>query len=258
MINYIFKNKTILLTLVVLSLVSSPLLATNVFKDGIHISAFMGTAKSMNNRLILYPKDSAPIRIDAEYDSKSDSDSAYWYARIENWHNNEAWGLELIHHKLYLRNPQQGVTNFSISDGYNLFYLTKAWRLNNEDAARLGVGLVFAHPDVTFGGRDPFHEPGFPGMFLAGPSIMAAYEKRFFTTESNFVSIETKVTASYATFPISDLHSEEQASAPDLAFHIALGFGSLPPKKDANIVDYALYTLPIFYPTATAAVLNMK
>ena len=91
----------------------------------------------------------------ARWKSKAFEDSPYYTIRIDDWSGNKVRGIEWIHHKIYLANNPAGITNFSISDGYNLLMFNLGKR-SNGIIRRWGAGLIFAHVDMTLQGRDPF------------------------------------------------------------------------------------------------------
>jgi hypothetical protein len=164
------------------------------------------------------------IDMTAHYDTFP-FDSPYYYdLRIGKWTNDSAWEFEDIHHKVYLSNTNNDVRHFSISHGYNLFYLDHAQKLKYGFIWRLGAGVVVAHPESDIRGQE-FDEGGGTlnngGYYLAGPSAMTALGHRFFITDSLFVQLEGKLTASYAWVKVSD----GMAQAPNIALHGNFGIG---------------------------------
>jgi len=215
-------------------------------EDGWHLSTFMGGSMSMDNRLYIHLKDQPDQEIHAQYTNQPFTDSHWWAFRTERFRGDRLRGFELIHHKIYLRNTNDVVTRFSISDGYNLAYYNMG-KAVGRNRYRFGMGMVLGHPDVTIEGRDNFHTPGPTGHFLAGPSVQFNYERVLWENMTHFVSVDTKLTLSYARVMISDDH-DEYADAPDVAFHVSVGFGSKPSAFRQQGVRKLSYFTPILYP----------
>lgn len=231
--------------------------ASPLYSDGLRLSTGVGGSKSMGNVLSIHRHDGKDYVIEAQYDSKPYDDSSYWAGRLEWWENRSAWELEIIHHKLYLMNPPPDILDFSISDGYNLVYINRAWALPDYQlAARVGVGVVVAHPDITFSDRGRYILKGLPGLRLAGPSVQVALEQRYPLYEHWYLKSELKLTASYAKTAISD-RQDEYVVAPDIAIHWVVGIGSQPPKT-WDIPGIAMAALPAMFPYTTGQLLGWK
>ncbi len=218
--------------------------------EGWHLSTFMGGSMSFPNHLKLNLEGLPDQSKDAIYSNKSFSDSHWWSFRLEDWHGERGSGLELIHHKIYLANTNDVIHDFSISDGYNLAYYNFAWKTSPSDRVRLGLGLAFGHMDATLGDRPRFHTSGLSGHFLAGPTVQFNYEKWLWENDTNFISLDTKLTLAYARVPVSR-DRREYADAPDIALHLSLGVGSKPKALSGDLVSKALYFAPLAYPYLT-------
>ena len=123
--------------LILVSLISSCVFAQN----GWHMTSMIGTPMSIDNELILHSDGKTQVH-QAKYEAKPFSDFPYWSLRSEYWNNQHAFGVELVHHKVYLKNTTDYIQSFSVSDGYNLLYLNYAYRLNKKHILRSGVGLI--------------------------------------------------------------------------------------------------------------------
>ncbi len=186
--------------------------------------AATGGAYNFPMPLNIYQKGYPNINMTAHYDTKPFSPPPYYLLRIGKWNDNKAWELEFIHHKLYLSNTTDEVNNFTITNGYNLITLNRAWLNTRNYIWRVGAGIVLAHPESKI--RDQtFSETGGifndDGYFVAGPSLMASLGKRFYLSKSFFIELEGKVTASYADVKIANGNAE----APDVAIHANVGIG---------------------------------
>lgn len=164
------------------------------------------------------------IDMTAHYESRPFESPFYYMIRVGKWEGDTAWEIETIHHKIYLQNTTDEVSSFSISDGYNLFTVNRAWLTKQNFIWRLGAGLVLAHPESVVRGQ-AFDETGGTlndwGFYIAGPTVMGSIGKRFYVTRSFFVELEGKVTVSYATVPVAN----GDANAPDIALHGNIGIG---------------------------------
>ena len=168
------------------------------------------------------------IKLVAKYDSKPFEGSVYYALRIGRWEDNQAWELELIHHKLYLlgKNKPPEVQHFEITDGYNLILLN--WAREHKEFLdgliyRIGAGAVMPHPETIVRGKKLAGVGGLfnQGLYISGPTAQVGAEKRFFLWEGLFVKIEGKLTASYAHVPIQG----GSADVPDVSAHGLFGLG---------------------------------
>ncbi|MFT5170294.1 MAG: hypothetical protein ACI9BD_000060 [Candidatus Marinamargulisbacteria bacterium] len=210
--------------------------------DGLHTTSFVGWSESLNSTLKIHREGASDITHQAKWEGRSFRDSIYYAIRFEDWKDNEGWGIEWIHHKIYLSNLTSEIQDFSVSDGYNLLFLTKAWR----DAGtiyRLSAGLALSHPDVTLAGRARFwNDGGMGGTYLTGFGVGGGVETWLVESDRHFVSLEGKLTLAYAKVPISKNKSEYGDTGINVGFHVMLGFGSKP-IKDPDLTDHLLYWL---------------
>ena len=202
-----------------LSVIGTPL------QDGTYFSTFLGQPISAHNKLTLKLNNQTTHQT-AHYQSNPLEDSPYYVIRIEKWADQKGWGIEWIHHKLYLQNRPSTISHFSLSDGFNLLLISRSLKPNNW-IFRIGGGAVLAHPDVQITGRSRFHTPGFSGNYLAGPALQTSAERWLYESSTHFISFEIKLTAASFNIPIST-QSSEYASGIDTAVHFAIGFGSKP------------------------------
>jgi hypothetical protein len=189
--------------------------------DNITAQVFGGAAYNFRLPLVIRQNGEDNIRLNAEYDSKSFETPMYYAARLGWWRDNRAWELELVHHKLTLKNNPPEVDYFSITHGFNLLTLNRAWK-EPWFIWRLGVGIVITHPESTIRGRTFEQDGGIAdGYYISGPTAQVAVEKRFYIYKGLFASIEGKYTLSWAHVPIKDGSAELWNSA----VHGLLGLG---------------------------------
>lgn len=163
------------------------------------------------------------INMHARYKSRPFYMPFYHDLRLSKWQDGMAWEFEDIHHKIYLKNTNPIVEHFSISHGYNLFYVNRAIEWHSL-IWRLGAGIVIGHPESTIR-RHTFAEKGGTfnngGYYLAGASAQGSIGKRFYLYRKWFLEVEAKITASEARVPIVNGY----ADAPNVAFHANFGLG---------------------------------
>ena len=108
-------------------------------------------------------------------------------------------GWEWVHYKMYLDNNPSTIDDLSISDGYNLLFYNIGRRLDNNWVAKLGAGIIIAHPDVTLNGRDRFwNDGGISGAYFSGFAVQASIEKWLYETAHHVFTMEAKLTTGYA------------------------------------------------------------
>jgi hypothetical protein len=221
------------------------------FDNGLHLSAMMGCSFSGRSPLQIQLADGRRESISADYNNRCVDDSHWWSFRLENWQNQSAWGLEITHHKIYLKNTTDLIESFSISDGYNLvlFNLAKQYGRVNY---RVGIGAVLGHVDVTIAGRERFIRKGLDGYYLTGPAFQLNVERILWESDYHFISLDSKFTAAYAKVAVS-ANRDEYAVAPDFAVHMSLAVGSKPARLQNKPW---LYGLPLVYPRIVGAFLG--
>jgi hypothetical protein len=183
---------------------------------------FLGTALNVPTPLTIIQNNHPEITLTARYKEHTFEGFPYYDLRIGHWSGKRAWELELIHHKIYLDNPPSDVQNFSISDGFNLLVINRAWE-TKRFIWRLGAGVVITHPESMVRGKVFAENKGMfsEGFYISGPTIQGALEKRVFLWKGLFAVLEGKVTASFVRVPIVDGH----ADVPNVAVHVLVGLG---------------------------------
>ncbi len=147
------------------------------------------------------------------YDTKPFNSPPYYALRAARWQDSKAWELEFIHHKIYLQSKylNDRVTNFEISDGYNLLYGNYAAEITKGWITRFGVGAVIVHPDVTV---DGVRSHG--GYQWRGITTQLALEREFPLSDAVIFSAEGKLTYSYAKANFTF----GSATVPNTALHL--------------------------------------
>lgn len=140
----------------------------------------------------------------------------YWDWRFCQLKNNRAIELEAIHHKLYLGNKPDEIKRFSISHGFNMFFinycnitnyniLINDKKITGDVFLRVGLGVVFAHPETEIRGY-AFEDKGEflnTNYYLSGPAINLGISKRWYFLKSLYFNTEIKSTIAYAKIPVA-------------------------------------------------------
>lgn len=180
---------------------------------------FLGTAFNVPTTLTVNQRGLPPIEFTAHYEVRPLDARAYYAYRLGLWNSDRAWIVELLHHKIYLENPQGGVEHFEVTHGYNLITLNRGWR-RGDNTLLFGGGVVVARPHSTIRGQK-FPDDDVAGYSLSGVTIQAAASRRFDLTRRIFASVEGKITTSWARVPVFD----GNATVPNSAFHVLAGMG---------------------------------
>ena len=173
-----------------------------------------GTAHSFDTTLTV-EQPQITTKITADYDTHPWRPAPYYSIRIGKWNAKSAWELELLHHKLYLNNPELPVNSFRVTNGYSMVMLNHAWNYRSLILRAGGGGLV-AYPVTTI---DNITTLG--GYRLAGITGQGSVEKRFFFSNHFFLSGEAKLTASHAKLTLENA----KATVPNVAVHALVSIG---------------------------------
>lgn len=174
-----------------------------------------GTSHSFSTSLKVKPKDDhLNFVIHADYDTRPWAGLPYFTTRLGYWVDHKAWEVEMIHQKLYLTNPNEQLTSFTVTHGYNMIFFNRA--IDSGIIFHFGGGLIIAHPEAILYGVTSNHD-----YDLAGFAGQLALEKRFAWGDHVFLSIEGKFTGAHASV---SLHNAD-VSVPNVAFHALIGLG---------------------------------
>lgn len=140
-------------------------LASTAHAGGWDVALLAGTAASLPSRLEIEQDGSPAIALRARYESRAFEPPLYYVVRAGRRLERGAWELQLVHHKLHLRNPPPEVAHFEASHGYNLVTLGRSWRRGPLTWRVMG-GAVVPHTESTVRGRS-LHS----GYRLGGPTL---------------------------------------------------------------------------------------
>jgi len=183
-------------------------------RDGWQFSIGTGAALNLQESINIEMDNGEEIKSDSvQFETKPFTSPLYYNLRVSRWQQSQAWEMEYIHHKLYAKSSDLNsrVDNFEVTDGYNLVYLNYALVVAPNWNARFGMGPVIAHPDVTVDGQQSHGD-----YQLSGITSQLALEREFAVNPSLLLSLEGKVTYSYAQI---DLDYGE-VKVPNTALHL--------------------------------------
>lgn len=183
--------------------------------------AATGTAHQFRSRLVIEQDGEEDLDFSAGYATRPFVSGAPYYAmRLGRWEGGAAWEFETHHHLVTLVDGPPEVGSFSLTHGYNMNTVNRAW-LAAGFVWRLGAGIVITHPESVVRGKK-FTGTGFAeGFYLSGVCGQAALEKRLPLWGKLFLSLEGKVTAAWARVPVED----GSATVPNYALHGLAGLG---------------------------------
>jgi hypothetical protein len=166
------------------------------------------------------------MRTVARYSTRPFEDAPYYSYRVgHQGASGSGTELELVHHKLYLENPQPPIERMEVSHGYNLVTANvlgpgHGWQW------RFGVGIVVAHPEGRVAGRDLGGAPTAlgGGYHVAGLTTQLAVGRRYALRPGRtqlMATPEAKVTASWARVSVDSV----TLTVPNVALHALGGLG---------------------------------
>lgn len=182
------------------------------------VEAYGGDALNFRNRLEIRQDGGYAQSLSADYRTHAFRSPPYYVLRGARWSDDAAWEVSLIHHKLYLANPPAGVSDLSISHGFNILSLARAFRAGDW-TYRFGAGPVVTHAEATILGTK------YDGPYkLSGAALLAGGGRRFYFGRSTFVSLEGMLTAAYAS-PSLPGPPNAKLKATNTAIHFLVGLG---------------------------------
>ena len=156
------------------------------------LEAFGGNAYNFDSRLRITQDGGFSQSLSAKYETRGFRSPLYYQLRAGRWSGERGWEVSVLHHKIYLANPPAGVSDLSVSHGFNIVSLNRAWR-SGDWTYRFGAGPVITHAEATILGTK------YDGPYrLSGAAVLAGAGKRFHLTPSTYISVEGALTAAYA------------------------------------------------------------
>ncbi|HEX3274158.1 MAG TPA: hypothetical protein VHR43_04825 [Gemmatimonadales bacterium] len=194
----------------------------------VEFQAFLGSSVSAPSPLSITQAGQPDVRFTAHWATRPWLDTWYYAGRVGLWSGDRGWLFDFTHHKIYLTNGPAEVQKFRITNGMNLFTVSRGFRRGPWSYA-LGAGPVITFPINRIRGRKLESGRGFlGGYFLSGGNLMASVTRRFPLTSGFFLSLDGRLSAIYVRVPVAGGH----ASVPNGALHVHVGLGFSPPRRD--------------------------
>jgi hypothetical protein len=166
----------------------------------------IGDAFNLTSRTRIDTAQASAAAFGGDYETRGFEGPLHYAWRLTRWDGDRGWALELLHHKLYLRNRPPGVEALSISHGFNIVTLGRAYAVNGW-RFRVGLGPVIAHPEVRIDGAS--YDGGYE---LAGAAAIGSVGVAFDLTPRWSVVGDVA-----ATFGYVEVHPSGE---PDLTFSV--------------------------------------
>jgi hypothetical protein len=220
------KFDTMKIAIYILLFLSSSLMLAQE-KSNWSIEAHGGIPFNIPLPLSIHQNGQKDITFIAHFNSEPFTPPVFWVYRFSKWKNDKAWEFEMIHQKLYLKNPPKEIQYFSITHGYNLLMFNRAVKFNlfneKEFIYRIGAGFVLAHAENMVRGKELNQQQSFfdKGYYIGGPVINLAIAKQFKISSRFYFNTEIKNNTSFARVPVVDGHALVWHSA----FEIIGGLG---------------------------------
>ena len=156
---------------------------------------------------------------DGNYETRGLEGPLHYAWRIARWRDDAAWELQLLHHKLYLQDPQPPIEALSVSHGFNIITINRAMRFGPW-RARVGVGPVVTHAEARIAGTS------YDGPYeLAGAAFLVGGGREVRLTEHLYALGEFSATYGHVEAqPKGTPRLELSISNPALHAHIGLGY----------------------------------
>lgn len=162
------------------------------------------------------------ITMTAHYKTRSHEMPIYYSYRLSSWKGDRGWSLEMNHLKIYLKNTNDKVKDFSVSHGYNQIYVNRHL-IKEKFTWIIGGGIVLGHPESIIRDKEWSETGGLwnRGYYLSGISVHGAcyfplIKRRYFV-----IPVEAKITLGYGQIPIVDGH----ANVPIVSINFLTGLG---------------------------------
>ncbi len=182
------------------------------------IEASLGNAYNLRAPLKVEQDGGYSRSLTADYETRAFEAPPHYMLRASRWNDESAWELSLLHHKIYLENPPDGVSSLSVSHGFNIATLNRAYR-SGHWLVRFGAGPVITHAEAMINGTR------YDGPYrLSGIAALAGGGYRYYLRQKTFVSLEGAVTAAYARPKMSG-PPDARLTITNIALHGFLGIG---------------------------------
>jgi hypothetical protein len=194
------------------------LLAADARAENWSVEAFTGDAYNFRGTVDVHQDGGFSESVRADYETRGLQSPLYYMLRAGRWVEQRGWEVALLHHKLYVTNPPAGVENLSISHGFNILAVNRAFREGNW-TWRLGAGPVITHAEAVIRGTE-YHGP----YRLSGVAVIAGLGHRFYLGRDPYLALEGALSAAYAKPALSGSPGGE-LTVRNAALHGLFGLG---------------------------------
>lgn len=174
-----------------------------------------GSAYNFETTLTIRQDGFPELRHPGRYSTKPLTGAPYIAGRLGWWKGSSGWEAQIIHHKLYLEDPEPPVERLEISHGYSFVTLQRAGAVRGWEW-RVGAGAVVVHPESTI--RRMTHVTGYG---LTGPCGLIGLGRRWSIGPHLVLSAEAQLSAARARVRVGG----GTADAPNVALHGLVGVG---------------------------------
>ena len=182
------------------------------------LEVLIGDAINFDSRTRIEHAHRSPLVFDGDYATHGLEGPLHYTMRIARWDGDRAWELQLLHHKLYLRNRPPEVDALSVSHGFNIVSLNRAYAVDRW-RFRIGLGPAIAHPEARIGGVSydgPYELAGVAGLGGIGTTLALTQN----------LSIVGEITATFGYIAVHPHGSPDlNVSIRNPAIHAQLGIG---------------------------------
>jgi len=187
----------------------------------VEIQAFLGSSVSLPTPLAITQRDEPDLHFTAHWATRPWLDTWYYAGRVGLWSGDRGWLFDFTHHKIYLSNGPAEIQKFRITNGMNMFTVSRGFRRGRLSYA-VGAGPVITFPINEVRGRKLESGRGFLGGYLlSGGHVMASVTRTLPVAEHFFLSLDGRMSASYVRVPVAGGH----AAVPNVALHFHVGGG---------------------------------
>lgn len=135
--------------------------------------ALFGDAYNFDSRTRVRHEALAEFDVDGDYETRGLEGPLHYAWRVARWNDDKAWELQLLHHKLYLGDPPSPIHALSVSHGFNIITVSRAFELDGW-RVRVGVGPVITHAEARVAGTSydgPYELAGAAALVGAGRTL---------------------------------------------------------------------------------------
>jgi len=185
------------------------------------LDGWFGDAWNAKTPLTIRQEGEQDIRVTPDWSTRPFTPTWYYGARIAHMTGASGWGVEFVHHKLYLDNPPEPeVTRFWITNGVNIIMAQRILPLGKQEVS-IGAGPTWGVPRSTVRGETYSFTRGKEGgrYDFAGWSGQVGVTRRLKVAPHVYGVLGLKGTITTIDLPIA----RGRAETTNLALHVNYG-----------------------------------